>query len=193
MSHGSRFDREALRRHGESLSELANDLSSDTVHDWVSGDSERARVLSGTVWGVVRWEKSLGRPEGSALAGGFSIKHFHWFETFVVLAGGAILEKQGWLPVDDVSSWDLSEESQHYRIGFMCRSFGLFPNKISVDFALNHGWIPEDIRFTGPRIITPHEQVFGSDQEGVTVLDEFEVVEAVVMDKVVVGAAGTAH
>jgi hypothetical protein len=190
MSHGSRFDSEALRRHGESLSELAYDLHDDALHDWVGDDPERETVLSGTVWGTIRWSKPLGRPDGPSLAGGFSIKHFHWFETFVVLAGGAILEHHAWLSVADVSSWDLPEEADHYRVGFMCRSVSPFPNKITVEFPANHGWIPEDIRFAGPKIITPHEQVFEANPEGVTGLDAFEVVEAVITGKILAGAAG---
>jgi hypothetical protein len=189
MSHGSRFDKEALRRHGESLSELVNDLHDDALHDWVSDDPDRESVLSGTVWGTVRWSKGLGRPDGPTLAGGFSIKHSHWFETFVVLAGGVILEKQGWLSVEDVSSWDLPEEADHYRVGFMCHSLSPFPNKITVEFPANLGWIPEDIRFAGPRILFPHEQVFEANPEGVTGLDPFEVVEAVIMGKILAGAA----
>lgn len=184
------LDRAALERHGESLREIVSgSTSSDALHDWIGGEADREHILANTIWGTIHWDKDLGRSAGPSLASGFDIEHFYWFETFVVTAGGGILEHKAWIPIADVAVWDLVEEADEYRVGFMCHyvlSTPPFYNKLKVELARNQHWTGASPIASGPRVIRPSEQIV-EYPDGQIIALEFEVTTAIVVVPVGIG------
>jgi hypothetical protein len=166
---------------------LSGELSLKLLHDWIGGDADRGLFLAGMVWGTIRWNKLLGRPDGPTLASGFEIKHYAYREGFVGTATG-IQEWDAWVDEQDVASYDLPETDPNYfRVGFACPGQGFAgagnsaftgDNRVTVQFASDRRWILSvETSVQGVPVqptIHPPEVGFKFDK-GPIVLDEFVV------------------
>jgi hypothetical protein len=150
-------------------------ITSERLRRWGAGDPDRENFLATAFWGQIAWNKGLGRPNKPTLAGGFVIQHSHWIPKLAFGADGAWVDMSHWSNADDIVSWDLPEDTDHYRVGFMFRLFP-FTNKITVSFAADRGWRSARL-ISGPRVIEPPERRVEAGDEPAGV--DFEVVELI--------------
>ena len=77
------------------FSELLNEGYSETrLRSWMTVSAARKDFFAGLTLGTIRWPKSIGRPSGSTLAGGFTVKHSFYFYIWYVDLNGQIVEKR---------------------------------------------------------------------------------------------------
>jgi hypothetical protein len=129
-------------------SRIAEDgISHDVFHDWVGDDADRESFLAHSVWGMIRWDKALGRPDGT-LASGFAVTHKARRVSVVVTANGADVS-HAWIAQDDVVLYDLPDDGDTHRVGFSCRDDDHPPytgdNLLTAAFAPNHRWISKSV------------------------------------------------
>jgi hypothetical protein len=157
--------------------ELAKPITADLFTRWAGGSVERISLLAYSVWGSIRWPRSLGKPYAPSLAGGFLIEHQYYKEDWRAIGGGKVVDWGLWLPLEEPSKWDGQEDSDHYVVNFMTRAPGYYANKLEARFAPGIGWqrgIP--VTLPGIRHIQPIFYRFKTLGE-VVVLDPFEAVE----------------
>jgi hypothetical protein len=94
-------------------------ITSELLSDWVSSSDNRRALLDATVWGVIRWPKTLGLPQTPRLADGFSVVHQSKKDVTADDGTGTYPDggKSMFLPQAAPSVWDSSSESE-YRVSF---------------------------------------------------------------------------
>ena len=170
-----------IQRH---LDDLENKLTvkpitANRLDQWISNDPVRRDLLSDTVWGSIRWRKSMGRPITPTLASAFDIEHIHW-QTIVWLT------PEGFRHVDietkhrEPTKWDVPDNSEYYRVTFMTYQGGSLAsgpvNRIRVSFAPGVAWERRIQVTTGYRSITPLGILFSAKAGERIVLEPFSVV-----------------
>jgi hypothetical protein len=147
---------------------------------WAAAGIDRVSVLKHTIWGNIRWPKSIGRSLGPTLASGFSVVHWFDYINGVVVAPGVVEDQSKWLKDDPPSVWDSPDSGDEYVVSFQCYA-AAFPNVIAVDFAEHQAWdtnLKVRLRSTARQIIGPDgEQPFMVDPDKYIVLGDFTVVE----------------
>jgi hypothetical protein len=120
----------------QKLLKNADPITHPVLSDWVSGSDDRRALLSGSVWGGIRWPKGLGRPTTPSITGGFSIVHMFKESDIVDVGGGHYVERGKFLPMPVPYVWDASTASEH-RVAFFFYARGGFfdSNKLIVTFA----------------------------------------------------------
>jgi hypothetical protein len=148
------------------------------ISDWIADDVGRRRATAGLILGTIRWKKSLGKPTAPAMASGFEIKHYFWYEQWLVEEGG-FRKKAFWMgPFNEVSAWDLSDEGDEHRVGFAGAGMSSSPipaNKIAVALSPDHHWYLPPAHAAGPVSLSPPERVFNYEDK-LILLEDFQVV-----------------
>jgi hypothetical protein len=109
-----------------------------------------SQTLGGTLWGTIRWPKSLGRPRGATLAGAFVVEHVHWDRVLDVTPDGTARFIDILAPHPRPSTWDGPHDDTHYRVSFTAPT-PQRPTRIRVKFAGDVEWE----RSTGIQVFTP--------------------------------------
>ena len=114
-------------------------INRDVLTGWAGSDHDRQTFLRGTVWGQIRWQAGLGRPNGPNLHTGFRAAHRAWDPEYVFSPGGTF-DKGHWEPQADVSLYDAPDEQDEHVVGFVCRSVMMGKNTVAVTFTPGHHW-----------------------------------------------------
>jgi hypothetical protein len=150
---------------------LGPTVTKEGLRAWAKESVIRADILEGTLWGSIRWRKTLGRPLVSTLASAFVIEHLSWKEVLDINNGvGRWIRLT--VPHPEPSKWDAAGNDEFYQVNFMASSPSL-ETRIRVDFAPNVTWDrriqmiagyndlePESLWFakgTAPRVLPPFE------------------------------------
>jgi hypothetical protein len=151
---------------------LRSPVSKPQLRKWISVSPLRTQMFADWVWGSIRWPKSLGRPAGNTLAGGFVIKHEWYFEIFVIGRRGEVIEKNGWMEGDAPSVWDAPEQPDHWQVYYFFKAGK--DNRLEVSFS-NQGWVDSSpLALASFRGLNPKGFEFPSDG-GFTVLPPIAV------------------
>jgi hypothetical protein len=97
---------------------------------WIGAAVDRKSLMTGAVFGGIRWPKAIGKPSTPTLFGGFEIKHDYLAKKYEVTPGGAIHEVSTWEGQPDPSRRDDSKEDYH-RIAFMFFAVYFWPNRLT--------------------------------------------------------------
>jgi len=147
---------------------------------WAAAGIDRVSLLKHTIWGNIRWPKSIGRSLGPTLASGFTVVHWFDYINGVVVAPGVVEDQSKWVRGDVPSVWDMPDAGDHYHVSFQCDA-AVFPNVIAVDFAEHQAWdnnLQIRLRSTTRQIVGPDdEQPFMVDPDRYIVLSDFTIVE----------------
>ncbi len=169
------FDPVAAERELETLhTVLLSPITTERLVSWTSGSVIRADILANTIWGTIRWRKTLGRPTVPVLASAFVIEHRSWQEELNIVNGVGHWERIT-VPHGEPSKWDGPEDDEFYRVSFMSASTQL-ETRIRVDFASAAGWErPIHIIGRGFNDIEPHWRWFATGSAP-RVLAPFEII-----------------
>ena len=142
---------------------------------WVGGSSPRAELVADTIWGTIRWAKSLGRPTSPTLAQAFVIEHVHHQVETDYTPG-----KTGFVdlfpPHTGLTKWDGPEDETFFRVSFVSEGLEGQQTRISVRFADHIRW-PTRVHVPGRTYleIEPAVQHF-LKPKSLLVLAPFEVI-----------------
>jgi hypothetical protein len=118
-----------------------------TLSDFISASDNRKALLAGSVWGGIRWPKSLGRPKTPSITAGFNIVHEFKVIDYEDLGGGSYQDTSTFRTQPAPSFWDASSASE-YRVAFFffAGGGGINPNRLIVSLASVHWDINPHIR-----------------------------------------------
>jgi len=160
---------------------LQHPPSMETLSRWVGAGIDRGSILKHTIWGNIRWPKSIGRSLGPTLASGFTIEHWFNYINGVAVGPGVVEDQSKWIRGVAPSVWDVPDSGDDYHVSFQCDA-AVFPNVIAVNFAEHQPWnsnVQVRLRSTVRQIVAPaDEQPFEVDLDTFIVLGDFTVVEA---------------
>lgn len=173
---------------------LLQPISEKRFNDWI--DDIRVRtgtdfstLFANTVWGSIRWKKSIGRPLVPTLASAFVIEHIHWDTVMVGTPDGRIKAVDLVAPHKEPSKWDGPDDADYYRVSFMTET-PQRPTRIRMNFATHVGWEwehPSQVFLRSSyRDIIPSERYFVKGDK-LLILDPFEVVKKSVLMGIVEG------
>jgi hypothetical protein len=107
---------------------------------WVRASAGRQNLFAGLAIGMIKWPKSLGRPNTPQLSGGFVFDTQFWVDIWHLgLDGSIVTDKNGWLRGDDPAVWDGPEEADHYSVKYLFYAADQNDNLLEVGFA-NVNW-----------------------------------------------------
>ena len=156
--------------------ELTNGLTGAGIDRWIGDSNARQMLLQNTVWGRIRWPKTLGRPLTASLADGFAVIHQYYYFTFTGGQDGSILPGTSWATGSVPMKWDAPEEPDDYVVGYFAYGVPLWTNRIVVALVTGASWQYRPAIEPGYRHIEPPagEQYFKAFGPRVT-LDDFSV------------------
>ena len=142
---------------------------------WVGGSTPRAELVADTIWGTIRWAKSLGKPQAPTLAAAFKIEHVH-HQVAIDPRPGHLRLIDLVAPHPEPIKWDGPEDEAFFRGSFAATALEGQQTRISVRFADHIRW-PARIHVLGHTYldIVPAEQRFAKPKSRL-VLTPFEVV-----------------
>ena len=160
--------------------ELVRPPSMERITKWISqAVNDRTKFMTDTVWGIIRWEKSVGRSLGPTLASGFRIEHWYLEMNWAVRADGTPKDLSKWVRGAEPSAWDMPDDAGHHQVGYMFRAQRPWVNEVIVRFSDTTPWdSPLYVRLRSThRAIVPPEQYFTMGEANHAVLDETRIVE----------------
>jgi hypothetical protein len=156
---------------------LGRPVTRESLSHWIEGSAIRQEFLADTLWGAIRWRKSIGRPLVPTLATAFIIEHVSWQCVHTYHPEGGPQYVDVLYPHREPSKWDGPDDDDYHRVSFMTQTVQ-GKNRIKVDFAANVGWqhgIERQITERGYRDIDPPARDFNKSERGY-VVEPFEVV-----------------
>jgi hypothetical protein len=117
---------------------LLGPITTERLTSWTATSVIRADILANTIWGTIRWRKTLGRPTLPVLASAFVIEHRSWQQELNIVNGVGRYERIT-VPHGEPSKWDGPEDDEFYRVSFLSASTQL-ETRIRVDFAPGVSW-----------------------------------------------------
>jgi hypothetical protein len=152
--------------------ELANGLTPAGLSKWAGESETRFLVLQDTVWGQIKWPKSVGRPLTPSLSAGFQIWHKYNYFTFAEVAPGDYQKTSVSALRPDPLKWDAPDETDNYVVGYFAQAVRGWSNEIGVNLASGVFW-GAHLR-PGYNVIDPPYYFFQEVQERI-VLSDFTV------------------
>lgn len=181
VPRGPEPDPAAHERQLRSLKgELVRPPTMARLDEWISGAiDDRTKFMTDTVWGTIRWEKSVGRSLGPTLASGFRVEHWYLEMNWAVRADGTPKSLSKWVQAAGPSVWDMPDDGDHHQVGYMCRAQRPWLNEVIVRFSDKEPWdSPLYVRVSSTyRSIVPAEQRFRMGEANHVVLDESKIVK----------------
>lgn len=113
----------------DELNRRPDPITKKRLDRWVGAAIDRKSLMTGAVFGGIRWPKSIGRPSTPAIFGGFEIKHEYEAIKAVAGPGGGLHDASTWVDQPDPSLRDDSKEDYH-RIAFMFFAVYFWPNHL---------------------------------------------------------------
>jgi len=150
------------------------------LDNWISqAIADRTKFMTDTVWGAIRWQKSIGRSLGPTLASGFRVEHRYLEMNWAIQADGTPKDLSKWVQSSEPSVWDMPDDDDHHQVGYMCRARRPWVNEVTVRFSDKQPWdSPLYIHIRSRyRSIVPAEQRFWMGEVNYVVLDESKIVE----------------
>jgi hypothetical protein len=150
-------------------------ITPERLVEWVKVSDDRGALLTGSVWGGIRWPKVVGKPKTPNITGGFSIVHELKDIKYVDLGSGDYQDVGTWAVRPAPSVWDATIDDDHYRVAFLFfAGLGIFPNRLTVTLT-NISW--DFGIFTGPGYLRldPIRYSDFTDQGERIVIPDFEV------------------
>lgn len=155
--------------------ELTRPITGKLLDVWIAGIETREFLLAGTVWGTIRWRKSLGRPLLSPMSGAFEIRHGFWQEKTDYVEGG-YKTVEIYAPLAPPSKWDGPDDDDYHRVSFTAEAKAGDEQLIAVAFAAGVPWQPtKPFQRASHRVIDPPQRGFHHDGRR-TVLEPFNVI-----------------
>jgi hypothetical protein len=152
--------------------ELNPPITAEMLDRWIGRIRDRQAMFADSVWGKIRWPKSLGRPLASSLVDAFFIEHIHWSKRLDLITGQYV---DIITPQREPSKWDVPD-AQYYQVTFMTQAAQEYKNQIRVNFSPQIAWEHVvDIAGRAHREIEPPLRTF-TPENAMLILDPFEVV-----------------
>lgn len=172
-------DLEARARDRAELRDIIRKpLRPERLEEFARVSRGRAEIVEKSVWGQIRWSKSIGRPSSTRLADAFVIEHrFHVYDEVAV--DDPDFDVDVWLNNSfTLSKWDL-EDDENFYVAFRSTLVTGNVNVVWVRFADNVPWRrTPGATGRGYRLIVPPARFFNTEDTPpkVTVLQDFEVI-----------------
>ena len=154
---------------------LTKPITKSSLDVWAGGNGVREGLLANTLWGTIRWAKSLGKPLSPTLAEAFKIEHAH-HQWIVQPRPGHPRFIDLLAPHPEPFKWDGPEDESFFRVSFMAEAFEGQETRIRVRFADHIGWEARvHVQGRSYLDIEPTERRFAKPKTRL-VLEPFEVV-----------------
>lgn len=143
---------------------------------WKRGVGLSIDALNRFAFGVIEWEKTLGRPTTAALAGGFAVEAWRWDEVMEYTPQGVVFRKLKFPYA--VSLWDGKDDIRKWRVYFLVN--GLATDRehyVEARFSSPFSWTQSSkfsIVTAGFRAIEP--SILGFKRKDAIALPKFEVI-----------------
>ena len=110
----------------------------------VAGAVRDARItlFDETVWGTIRWRRTVGRPATAAMKDGFIIVHEYCLCLDVGVESEHIIG--GWVPASTPQVWDGPDDAETHCVSFKLRGVTKWTNRIGVALIPGIDWQPAD-------------------------------------------------
>lgn len=153
---------------------LRDAVSAENVDAFVSESPDRAALLSGAIFGSIRWARSLGIPQTTTRASSFLV------EQFLTILAYRTAEGEVWAPIkqDEAVLWDGPDDDSHHRVTYFLpdsHAAGSTYGATSVTVKLRQVWWPRTPPHTGPPRLRPSGWEFAASGQGIRVLPEHEL------------------
>jgi hypothetical protein len=174
-------DQDAHEGELKSLQELlVQPVTLPRLEDWIShAIDDRTKFMEDTVWGTIRWPKSVGRSLGPTLASGFLVQHSFLEMNWAVRADGTPQNLSKWVLSSEPSLWDMPGDDEHYQVCYMCRAKRPWLNAVFVRFSDKQSWDSPlfiRIRSTYRSLVAP-KPYFTMGEANHAVLEDATIVE----------------
>jgi hypothetical protein len=121
--------------------ELQHPVTMSGLKSWISDAViDRTSFMTDTVWGTIRWKKSVGRSLGSTLASGFRVRHFFHEIRGSDLGGGIVKDESRWVEGLAPSVWDMPDDAENHNVGYMFWVKRPWINAVTVNLADKQSW-----------------------------------------------------
>ena len=121
--------------------ELEHPVTMGGLKSWISDAViDRTSFMTDTVWGTIRWKKSVGRSLGSTLASGFRVRHFFHEIRGSDLGGGIVKDESRWVEGPAPSVWDMPDDAENHNVGYMFWVKRPWINAVTVNLAEKQAW-----------------------------------------------------
>jgi len=106
-----------------------------------------------TAWGVIRWDRALGRPGTVSLASGFSIVHQYDLSFDDTLTGRRFGD---WIDAGQPQVWDGPDDTETHAVSFMLHGVAQWTNRVVVGLVPGVSWQPveEPWMTQRPRVVS---------------------------------------
>lgn len=164
------------------MGELVRPPTMARLENWISqAVDDRTKFMTDTIWGAIRWQKSLGRSLGPTLASGFRVEHsFHERKDGGVRPDGIIIDNSKWIQLPAPTVWDMPDnDDDHHQVSYMCWAKRPWVNAVAVHFSDEQPWnSPLYVRLSSTfKSIVPPDQKFWMLEANHVILDECGIVE----------------
>ena len=102
-------------------------------------------IYDETIWGVIRWRRTLGIPATLQRADGFQIVHEYEFSYDAGPGSdGEPRTKEKWLSGNQAEVWEGPDDADTLAVSFMIRGIAQWDNRVSVGLRSPFDWVPPD-------------------------------------------------
>jgi hypothetical protein len=159
-------------------------LTVERVRHWLAGGvgDIRKSAFGTTLWGRIRWDRTLGRPSTNRLYEAFSFDHWYlWIE--VSGTEGEPIVKEAWIKQPEPRVWDGPHDDQSYRVSFMIRAVPTLLNRFWPAMRPDVQWNPQFPSWSSTRraLVWPESMLpfgnFSVGRDDVLVLEEYRVIK----------------
>ena len=160
--------------------ELVRPPTKEWLRSWTAKAADlRAPLLKDTIWGTIRWKKSIGRSLGPTLASGFQVEHWYLAMNWGERGDGSVKDLSKWVQsAEPPSLWDLPDDGDYHQVGYLCYGARALHNAVIVRFSKQSWDPPGRVHMkTTRREIRPTRQEFLLSETDFVVLYETTVVE----------------
>jgi hypothetical protein len=176
---------ERLDRAGAGLMSVFEfPITRDRVRGWLDERvADRKAAFGNTLWGTIRWDKSLGRPSTPRLADAFRFHHAYLWIEAAATQGEPISEKD-WYPLPPPRAWDGPHDEQSYRVSVLVRAMPGLANRFWPEMRTDVEWEPKFPAWAGtrrslrwPSAMVPYGDFFIFTDDILVLDEEYEVVK----------------
>jgi hypothetical protein len=139
-------DREGAKKLLDAVSSVADASPFLTRVKGVVVDGPRRAELGislydETVWGVIRWQRAIGRPATPTLADGFGIRHEFCLCIEDTVTGRTLGD---WVAAGEPRVWDGPDDPETHAVSFMLHGVARWKNRVIVGLASGVAWQPAE-------------------------------------------------
>lgn len=120
--------------------DLFKGLKLSELEQWLGDSEQRRQILKNTVFGRIRWPKSVGAPQSPTLNQGFTIIHLNTTINVVDAGSAGVIETSNTTQLPEPFKWDEQDDSDHYCVGFFTWVQFLYVQTFQPTFASGVAW-----------------------------------------------------